>query len=813
MVRDEECRAWRVESSRAKHERPAHVALNGTCEKVGGVANSGCGYVGSPNVVAALAARETGGNVAGGVNRKRKRALVLQRQARRPNGQHQRHAAASAHIAMKAVASGERAGTQVHATDAAAGSFPVPQPHDTRYPCPSPIPETADMQQLIAKCESLPELWLLAERQFGSRTAIIDPYCPSGNTTLTFAELAAQIRAFSAGLRQLGLRRKETVSLFSENSHRWLIADQAVQMAGASSAVRGVAAPAPEIQYIYEHSESVGVICETKAVLMRFLESFTGSLGFAIIQYGALPTKEELAATKVARFDSSKLFSFEQVLANGEQAEAAAQEKKGSTGSTSAFAPAKEDCATLIYTSGTTGLPKGVVLSHGNLLHQTLYLSIGTVDTVPGDVFVSILPCWHIFERTAEYFVLSRGGTLVYSNTRKFREDLVAFQPHILVGVPRVLELLYSSVMQKVEKAKKLQRLMFNTFVALSILHIKLRRIATGKCISASPTNYAQRLAAALAVFLTLPLYALAGALVWKKIRAGLGGRVKEVICGGGSLNMGLENFFEAAQINIFVGYGLTETSPVITNRHAEHCVRGTAGLTPAGVEVRVVDPETFQPVQAGLQKEGLITCRGPSVTSGYFKNDEANAKAFDADGFFNTGDLGYVSAQGDLVITGRLKDIIVLSNGENLAPAPVEDAILESSVVDQVVLVGQDERFLGALVVPNLDVLAANELISAEQVAEIESLRGAAHHDRARVRKMEDALLHGNPALEAYMKKELSRTVMQRKNFIPMERVQRFRLVLTPFTVENGMMTQTLKIKRDVVFKSFATEIDALFK
>jgi len=301
------------------------------------------------------------------------------------------------------------------------------------------------------------------------------------------------------------------------------------------------------------------------------------------------------------------------------------------------------------------------------------------------------------------------------------------------------------------------------------------------------------------------PLYAIARKIAWKKVYAGLGGRVKVSVIGGGTTPMFLEDFFEIIGIPLTVGYGLTETSPVLSNRFAHHNVPGSVGLPLPGTDIRVVDPDTMEPLDRG--KTGLVLARGPGVFAGYAGNAEASVKAFHND-YFNTGDLGQIIDQGDLVITGRQKDLIVLSSGENVSPQAIEDALLESSLIQQVLVVGQDERHLGALIVPNMEELRALGLVDAETATEIDEANG----DRAKLQKIEQALRR-NAELDRLVKHELRTRVESLIDFVPSFRVPSYRLILTPFTIENGMMTQTLKVKKNIVRERFPSEIAEIFR
>lgn len=560
---------------------------------------------------------------------------------------------------------------------------------------------------------------------------------------------------------------------------------------GAAAAVRGVMAPLSELLYIYSHSHSRYLFVETAAVLTRLLDGGldTTNVDFAVVLFGDAPSDCGL-----------KVHTFEKIIATGASPTAEETTPRAK----------RTDVATVLYTSGTTGHPKGVVLTHDNILSQLADISLGNLDPNVGEVFLSILPCWHVFERTAAYWCLSKGMNLVYSSKRHFRKDLAIHQPHMLISVPRVFENLHDAIVTKLEAASSVRKAIFAFFMFISLAFVKARRrLLRLQIVRDNRLPVFGTFLDLIELCMLVPLYALANLLVWKKIRQGVGGRLRICLSGGGSIAGYLEDFFECAGIDICVGYGLTETSPVIANRFGKHNVRGSTGMPLPRAYVKIVDRDTHEIVEGGRQ--GVLYVKGPYVFSKYLDNPEATAKAFDADGYFNTGDLAYTAPSGVVVISGRSKHLIVLSNGENIEPGPIEDALLGSSLVDQVMLVGQDERALGALVVPKLDVLESNGIIEKEFKENVEALLCEPFENRKELRKLEAELTKSQPFSGA-LNEELSRLNMERSNYSHMDRIAHVRVILIPFTLENRMMTQTLKIKKNVVEELFAPEIKDMY-
>lgn len=627
--------------------------------------------------------------------------------------------------------------------------------------------------------QAIHEIWPIVAEKYGDIVAIKDPHNQPA-ATLTYRQLGEAIRTFAAGLQSLGIENRAHVALFADNSHRWFIADQGIMTAGGMDAVRSGTADTEELLYIAEHSESTVLVVENAALLKR-LRTRLDNLPIPLV---ILLSDEEAPAD-----ERLKILNFSQLMALGQA---------------HPYSPVTvrpEDLATLIYTSGTTGQPKGVMLSHRNLLHQINTLR-SVVQPEPGDQVIGILPSWHSFERTAEYFLFAQGCTQTYTNIRHIKADLKAAKPQYMVGVPRLWESIYEGAQKQFrEQTPGKQKLIF-TFFGLSERYVThLWRYQDMK-IDAQDLSGLDKLVSGVQALALWPLHQLGKKLVYGKVREATGGQVKQLISGGGSLARHIDIFFEIIGVPLLVGYGLTETSPVLSARRPWRNLRGAAGQPIPFTEIKIVDLETRQEVPQGAQ--GLVLARGPQIMEGYYRNPEATQKAIDPEGWFDTGDLGWISKDGNVVLTGRAKDTIVLTNGENIEPQPIEDACIRSKYIDQIMLVGQDQRSLGALIVPNVDALQA--------WAAAQSLFIAIPGDEAPVPDGFTTLTLEADPVQKLIRDELTREVKDRPGYRPGDRIGPFRLVLEPFSIENGLLTQTLKVRRPVVTERYRAMIDAMF-
>ena len=630
--------------------------------------------------------------------------------------------------------------------------------------------------------QSLAEVWPLAAQQFGEILALRDPHSDP-EINLSYGELNQQLQRFAAGLQGLGVKPGDRIALFADDSPQWFIADQGSIMAGAVNVVRSSGADPEELAYILEHSGSTALLVEDLKTFQK-VKPFLGALPIQFV--GLLCDQRPNDSETVQVLNFAQIFA-----AGGEQP-------------LQVVPRTRDQLAMLMYTSGTTGRPKGVMLSHGNLLHQINHLR-DVLQPHVGDRVLSILPTWHIFGRIAAYFLLSQGCTQTYTNIRHVKRDLKTYKPHFMGSVPRLWESIYEGIQKQFRQQPPWRQFLINLFLGASQRYITARRTVHGLNLNHLQPSGGQRLWAWLQQGFWLPLHQLGDRIVYHNVREAMGGCFKHSVSGGGSLAMHLENFFEIVGVDLLVGYGLTETSPVITARCPWHNLRRSAGRPIPQTELKIVDPESGQTLPTG--EKGLILARGPQIMQGYYHNPEATAKAIDPQGWFDTGDLGWLTSDQDLIITGRAKDTIVLSNGENIEPQPLEDACARSPYIDQIMVVGQDQRSLGALIVPNLEALQSWVV---------------AHNATLKLPEGQDPEIKPSPgatqwgidheAIQALFRQELVREVKNRPGYRADDLIGPFRLLLEPFSIENGMMTQTLKIRRPVVSERYCDMINGMF-
>lgn len=526
----------------------------------------------------------------------------------------------------------------------------------------------------------------------------------------TYTEVYAKVLATAAALRAIGVKRGDNVGIISDNRKEWLWSDLAILSLGAADVPRGCDSLSEDINYILDFSECGVSIFENETQLLKILdrEDRPSKLTKAILfdttgKNGTVISEQTVTKASAAGIE---LILFEKLIADGHAALTENPHIRAEIEYEMELT-SPDETATLIFTSGTTGTPKGVMLSHRNIISELECIpNIFPAD--PGDMWLSVLPVWHSFERLIQYAVLTFKDGIAYSKPigQIMLKDMAEVRPQFMCGVPRLWESVAKGIFGAMKKTGGITYAMFSFFVGIGRKYNVLRDMMTGcVCRFKWRSRVLDFLIALIPFCLMWPLYALGDLLVFRKIRAKLGGRFRAGISGGGSLPMDIERFYRACKINLLEGYGMTETSPVVSVRDMYKSRPGCVGNVFPSVDMRVVKEEhgkivSMDPLPPG--KKGLIMVKSEQVMKGYYKKPELTAAVIDKDGWLNTGDLGLFTYDGEIRITGRAKDTIVLFGGENVEPAPIERAINESSFVETSVVMGQDKRGLVALIVPD---------------------------------------------------------------------------------------------------------------
>jgi len=554
----------------------------------------------------------------------------------------------------------------------------------------------------------------------------------------------ADVESVALGLREMGIGRGDKVAILSENRYEWPIADLAILSLGAVTVPIYPTLTADQCGFILQHSEAKAAIPSTPAQLAK-LRSVSGRLP-ALRAF--IPMD---AATPLGAGDST----FERVMARG--AEQRAREPKALERMAASLAPG--DIATIIYTSGTTGEPKGAMLTHANIV-SNVDACLRVVTLRPTDTTLSFLPLCHIFERMGGLYAMLRGGvTIAYAQSMDtVAADALDVRPTVLIGVPRFYE-------------KACARIMANG-LATPGLRKRLFQWGTEQGAAAARARFEGR----RPPLLTALQARVADRIVGSAIRARLGGRLRFCISGGAPLSPQVMEFFFAIGIDVIEGYGLTETSPVICLNRPGREKPGSVGPPVPGVEVKI-------------GAEGEILTRGPHVMAGYLKNEPATRDAM-RDGWFHTGDVGVLAADGSLTITDRLKDLLVTAGGKKVAPQPIEARLKTSPWISEAVLLGDRRPYVVCLIVPNFTALEAEAATRGLNVSGREDLVSL-------------------PEVRALYAAEIERLNADLAQF---EKVKRFDLLAHELSQEGGELTPSLKVKRRVIAQKFSDTIERLY-
>lgn len=601
-----------------------------------------------------------------------------------------------------------------------------------------------------------------------------------------FPALLSEVAAVAAGLAANGVARGDHVGLICDTRKEWLLVDQALLGLGAVDVPRGSDSTADEIAYILDHADCKTTCVENAAQLAKLtgIKERLPQLGCAIVLDAA---ELDSAGRAAAKAQGLQVLTLDEVVRAGGEAD-----KAESVFRAEAAQGKPEDLATIIYTSGTTGEPKGVMLTHRNFVYQIDAIP-DSVAIGPDDLLLSVLPVWHSYERIIEYAALFSGAGIAYS--KPIREvmlaDLAAANPTFFPTVPRIWEGVRAGVYRNVEAEGGVKAALFKFFIAVGAAHSGLQRRLQGRNASFTVRPRAlDVLTAVLPLALLTPLALLGKVLVFSKITARLGTRFKAGISGAGALPGYVDDFFAAAGILVLEGYGLTEAAPVVSVRKLDHPVSGTVGPPITGTEVKVLKEDGSRALPG---ERGVIHARGPQIMKGYYKRPGDTAAVLTADGWLDTGDIGTLTVNGEIRITGRAKDTVVLLGGENVEPEPIEDLVRQSEYIEHVMVVGQDQRFLGALVVPNVETVAPY----------------AAEHG---VSGGDLAALAASPEVQRLIQEEVQSRVNARNGFKSYERIARIALLDQPFAV-GDQLTHTLKMRRHVISAQHEQRIADLFK
>jgi long-chain acyl-CoA synthetase len=561
----------------------------------------------------------------------------------------------------------------------------------------------------------------------------------------TLLEFRDTVRYLATALRHLGVKPGDRVAILSENRPEWAMSDFAIL---ANQAVTVPVYPTLlgwQIEFILNDSGAAAVICSNNEQLQKLAEV-----------RGHCPSVHSIIVCDAPATLPPGVQTFAQAVDTGRRNDNATEKARFEE---LRHGAKPNDLATLVYTSGTTGNPKGAMLTHGNIASNVdavlSVLPIGMAVTA-----LSILPLSHILERTADYALLKRGATIAYAEEiTKVGENLQEIRPHVFAAVPRLFEKMRARILDNVATQSGGKQKIFKW--ALGIAEQRLPYRISGK---AMPAGLAVK-------------SAIADKLVFAKIKQRLGGRVEFVLSGGAPLSAELAAFFIGAGIEILEGYGLTETSPVIAVNTPDKRRIGSVGPLIPGVEVRIAP-------------DGEILSRGPHIMKGYWNNPEATTQAIDTDGWFHTGDIGELDADGFLKITDRKKDIIINAYGKNIAPQPLEALLKSSPYVGTPVLIGDRRKYLAALIVPNFEKLERDAASLGLKFGDRDELVA-----NARVRQI--------------FQEEIDRFNV---NLDRQEKIRRFALLPRDFTIDADEITPSLKVKRKVIDKKYKDIIDELY-
>lgn len=559
------------------------------------------------------------------------------------------------------------------------------------------------------------------------------------------SEITQVVKEIAGGLFSLGIHPGEKVCILSENRPEWAWSDYAILSLGAVTVPIYPTLLPKHIEYIINN-------CDSKLVLVSHEEQFAKLLEIA----DNLPQVKKFIIFDKGNAEHSELLTLDEIRDLGRQ-----QLEKNPKALEDALKKVKrENLASIIYTSGTTGEPKGVMLTHENFL-SNVEASLRALPIQEDKVFLSFLPLSHSFERMVGHFLAMHAGCVIaYAESiDAVPQNLQEVKPTHMASVPRLFEKIYARVVESMEAAPALRRKIFYWAVKI------------GK----KANNYTLK-NKKIPGFLKMR-HNLAKKLVYSKLRERVGGRIDFFVSGGAPLSREIGEFFSAVGLPIIEGYGLTETSPVLTVNRLELIKFGSVGKALDNVELKIAE-------------DGEIVARGPNIMKGYYKREADTREAIDPEGWFHTGDIGIIDEDGYLIITDRKKNLIVTAGGKNIAPQPIENALTSSRYIEQAVVIGDKRKFCSALIVPSMEPL---EKFCTEKGIPTDDVQN----------------MLANEEVQKLFRREIDAVSTDLAKY---ETIKKFILVERPFSIESGELTPTLKIKRRIVEKNFKEQIDALY-
>jgi len=564
---------------------------------------------------------------------------------------------------------------------------------------------------------------------------------------ITWDKIDEMVRKLGLFLINRGVKVQDKVALFSANRYEWWIADLAILSIGAVNVPIYATNSSEECRYIIDNSDAKMCFVGDKVQMDKILDAKK-----------KLPNLKEVILFDELDKNVDGVIKLADAYKEGSEYKAKDEFDKR-------LKPINiDDTATIIYTSGTTGPPKGVMLTHKNFVSNVIQLNSVDPDFLSGDyTFLSFLPLAHSLERTVGYYlpIYLGGKTVAFAeDISKLLDNFKEVRPHFIVSVPRIYERVHAGIVTKVSGASPVKKALFNW--AMGIARENLNYFCNSKPRSGM---FAFK-------------YNLANKLIFSKLKEALGmDRMQGAISGGGPLSISDAEFFLGMEIRILEGFGLTETTPVVTGNQPKLIKPGYVGPAVKDTTIKLGDG-------------GEILIKGPQVMTGYYKNEAATKEVFTNDGFFRTGDIGELDSDGYLKITGRIKDILVTSGGKNVSPQNLENSLKSSRYIEQVAIIGDNRKYLSALIVPSFE--------SLESWAKENNIQHSNHQE-----------LVSNDEVVNLMEKEIENNM---KEYARVEQIRKFTILANEWSQESGELTPTLKLKRRIINQKFSKQIDDMY-